>query len=462
MTTTKRISLMFTLFSSLLLLIFGICLNIFYLTQRYTSERRELTQFWRLNRWLEQIRENEARNQWRQDLFSPPWRRRRADPLAPLALQRFTNIISLSKDEIFAIREDRQEEDLTKNIVWPHNNLLHKEGNRYMFTTVWDIVHFKNISPIVSRQKTLLLSTLGAILFFAILCYFFSRWFTRNALRDLDKLSTYVHTLDAQNLWHISQAPLFTHLPPDDTIRTVSDAIHTMQHKINDDIQRIKRFVSNVSHELKTPLMIMQSWSELALASQQYKQWLENNIEHIQRLNTLLWVLINHTHAERIETKQTSLHLHAMVDDIYAAMKLKHLTQHNQRTHPKEPKPLTTLNNIPQHLHIRWDSTMTHMILTNLIDNAHKYTSAWWTITVGWEHNTLIIRDTGQWIPSETLPYIREAFWQWDSAREWDHWFGLGLSLVHDLIQNQWRNIQVDSSPRGSAFLISWIDTVTG
>lgn len=256
----------------------------------------------------------------------------------------------------------------------------------------------------------------------------------------------------------------FTHLPDDDKIKTVAHAIQDMQSTIKNDVDKIKRFVSNVSHEFKTPLMMMQSSSELALASKAYQQWLESNIQQIKRMDTLLGALIQMTQQQKQqniskEIVQLKLLVEGIVDEIssqYDKQQIINIIIEDQAE-------------VLTHSPSLW------IILSNLIDNAYKYSSPWSNIHISYKQSdgypltlgeglgvrapstkgwTLTVSNTWSHIAQEKLDCIREPFRQADTSKEKDQGFGLGLSLVKELVEKQWWAITAESDHQGTSFTI--------
>jgi signal transduction histidine kinase len=64
------------------------------------------------------------------------------------------------------------------------------------------------------------------------------------------------------------------HLPQDDTLTRLTDSINTTNHLLLEKIQTIKQFALYAAHELKSPVMSMQSSIELALKTQNYHKYM--------------------------------------------------------------------------------------------------------------------------------------------------------------------------------------------
>ncbi|MDE3164315.1 MAG: PAS domain-containing sensor histidine kinase, partial [Acidobacteriota bacterium] len=107
------------------------------------------------------------------------------------------------------------------------------------------------------------------------------------------------------------------------------------------------------------------------------------------------------------------------------------------------------------------DSEAVSQILSNLLDNAIKYTPAGGEITLGARPAgnmvEFFVRDTGIGIPPEDLPRLFERFYRVDKARSRElGGTGLGLSIVKHLVAAHNGTIRVESAPqKGSTFFFT-------
>jgi signal transduction histidine kinase len=100
-------------------------------------------------------------------------------------------------------------------------------------------------------------------------------------------------------------------------------------------------------------------------------------------------------------------------------------------------------------------------VLSNLLSNALRHTSAGGTITLGAEPIPdgvrIVVRDTGEGIPPEDLPYVFDRFWRGDRSRTHTTGAGsgLGLAIARQLVQAHGGCIGVESEVgQGTAFTI--------
>jgi two-component system phosphate regulon sensor histidine kinase PhoR len=117
------------------------------------------------------------------------------------------------------------------------------------------------------------------------------------------------------------------------------------------------------------------------------------------------------------------------------------------------------LNLAPSSLIISCNEYHIREVISNLIDNATKFTSEFGTITLTTKlsDHFVIIRcdDTGIGIAQEDIPHIFERFYKVDKSRS-NAGTGLGLSITKHILDNHHASIEVNSSlNNGSAFIIT-------
>ena len=226
------------------------------------------------------------------------------------------------------------------------------------------------------------------------------------------------------------------------------------------ELERLERFrkdfVVNVSHELRTPLASIQGYTETLLDGAledpknnvRFLNIIRQNAERLGRLTADLLTL------SRIELKtQRFQFAHYYVNGL--------IGQHADSMMPIAAKKSITLNIEPAaaEAEIFCDSEAMHQIVTNLLDNAIKYTPENGTVTIGARPATgetveIYVRDTGIGIPEAEVPRLFERFYRVDKARSRDlGGTGLGLAIVKHLVRAQGGDVKVESVPnQGSTF----------
>jgi two-component system phosphate regulon sensor histidine kinase PhoR len=216
-------------------------------------------------------------------------------------------------------------------------------------------------------------------------------------------------------------------------------------------------FVANVSHELKTPLTVIQATVETlldgAIEDQEHNvRFLEQIRENADRLHRLVQDLLT---LGRIESSQAPLELEAI--SLQSAIE-ECISRHEARAKSKGLRLIMSAGD-PSVMTLA-DNEAIAEILDNLVDNALKYTPAGGVITLRClandEQAVLDIVDTGVGIPAKDLPRIFERFYRVDKARSRElGGTGLGLSIVKHLVQALGGRIAAASEVgRGSTFSV--------
>lgn len=243
-----------------------------------------------------------------------------------------------------------------------------------------------------------------------------------------------------------------------ETAKNLQQTVEQLQreHAELEKLERIRKdFVINVSHELRTPLASIQGYTETlldgALADPAHNvQFLGIIRQNVQRLTRLTEDLLT---LSRIEQKRLALNfephsLNRLLRDAIDLVK------------PIAAKSAVTLHFQPAagDPEVWCDREAVDQILSNLLDNAIKYTPAGGSVTVGAAQSAhlveVFVRDTGIGIPAEDLPRLFERFYRVDKARSRElGGTGLGLSIVKHLVAAHHGTVRVESVPQqGSSF----------
>ncbi len=230
------------------------------------------------------------------------------------------------------------------------------------------------------------------------------------------------------------------------------------EHAEMEKLERIRKdFVINVSHELRTPLASIQGYTETLLDGALNDQ--DNNIrflniirQNAERLGRLTADLLT---ISRIELRTQQFQL--------ASYRVKDLmTDCVESLRPlAERKQIGLLLDVEDDKEeVFCDSEAVHQIMSNLVDNAIKYTPEGGTVRVGVRRKgssiEIAVTDTGMGIPAEDLPRLFERFYRVDKARSREMGgTGLGLAIVKHLVKAQAGDVRVESEPgKGSTFTI--------
>ncbi|MBD8004599.1 two-component system histidine kinase PnpS [Bacillus norwichensis] len=227
------------------------------------------------------------------------------------------------------------------------------------------------------------------------------------------------------------------------------------------DIRRLEKmrseFISNVSHELKTPITSVKGFTETLLdGAMEDKEALHHFLSIIHKESERLHRLINDIlHLSTIEQHMIPLELEtvnvAEVVDRVADMVRKDV----------ETKGLELLLPEERECWIKGEKDRIQQIILNLVSNAVSYTPAGGKIAVSLkdkgEEVAISVKDTGIGIAQKDLPRLFERFYRVDKGRARNSGgTGLGLAIVKHLVESHQGKIDVKSEEgRGTEFIVT-------
>lgn len=213
-------------------------------------------------------------------------------------------------------------------------------------------------------------------------------------------------------------------------------------------------FVSNVSHEMKTPIAIIKNYAQLLRAGKASKEQREEYTKGIEdaasRLSSLISNILklnkleNQTITPEIETYDVCRQLCESAILFEDAM---------------EKKEIELEADIEDAAMIRADASLMELVWNNLLSNAVKFTKPGGRITIRQTSDEVCIRvsvsDTGCGISKESMNHIFDKFYQGDTSHSMEG-NGLGLALVKRVLELMDGDIQITSEEgKGSTFLVT-------
>lgn len=222
----------------------------------------------------------------------------------------------------------------------------------------------------------------------------------------------------------------------------------------------LRRFIADASHELRTPITALKTFNELLQgpAAQDPTARREFLVESQAQVDRLAWLTRNLLDLSRLDAGIAPLDMatHDLGEIIEsAASPFRALAQQRGiQLLLTPPDPALSLS---------CDRARIEMALSNLLDNALKFTPAGGQVEIGATGPGPIhiwVRDTGSGIAPSDLPHIFERFYRGRDADTRSS--GLGLAIVQSIIQAHAGQVTVTSAPgRGSRFEIKLPQTMT-
>ena len=213
------------------------------------------------------------------------------------------------------------------------------------------------------------------------------------------------------------------------------------------------QFVSNVSHELRSPLAsvkaMVETLEEGALMEYQTAaDFIQRIHKDVDRMTTIVEDLLL---LSRLESEQSMLEM-----GVTNAMSLVQEagTEFQARAeHRKVDVRVELSDDLPQ---VIGDKNKLQQVLTNLIDNALKFTPEYGVIVLSARQvGSLLeisVSDTGKGIEEQYLQHIFERFYRVDNSRQYEG-TGLGLSIAKHIVEAHAGSLSVNSQPgKGSTF----------
>jgi PAS domain S-box-containing protein len=228
------------------------------------------------------------------------------------------------------------------------------------------------------------------------------------------------------------------------------------KHDQLQELDRLKsRFVSNVSHELRTPLAVIKLYATLARKGRPEKQeyYLQTIEQETHRLETMVENILDLTRMDRQALQVNPEWL--AVDEI-----IEQVLEVYQETAKKQCIELR--NHVTGPLPRLWaDKNHVIQMLTNLMDNALKYTPRDGRVWIGareYSDNSqkrfeIVVGDTGVGIAPDELEKIFERFYRGSNNTPGSTGTGLGLAIVQELMAQHGGRVTLKSTAgKGSVF----------
>jgi signal transduction histidine kinase len=211
-------------------------------------------------------------------------------------------------------------------------------------------------------------------------------------------------------------------------------------------------FVSNVSHEIKTPLSVIQNYSTVLLneniSEEQRKEYLETILEATRKLSVLITNILRLNKLENQEIIQGETY---SLDEQLRCCILSLEEKFEEKS--------IEFDADLEDLIITADENLLEIIWNNLLTNAIKFTEHGGTVMVKLKEkagNAIVsVSDSGCGMDEETIRHIFDRFYQGDTShsREGN---GLGLSLVKRIVDLIEGNIEVESEAgKGTTFIVT-------
>lgn len=221
-----------------------------------------------------------------------------------------------------------------------------------------------------------------------------------------------------------------------------------------------RQFVASVSHELKTPLTVIKSYSETLMEEGLDRETEQRFLQVINKTSDQMNAMVN----QLLEMSKSEsaprgvlepLDLAATVREVEEAMRLEF-----------SKKELRCVLELPEQRILNCEPDKVRRVIVNLMSNSVKYSNLGGTVTVSVRETEggvlLSVQDEGIGIEKKHLPHVFEKFYRVDKARSRSTGgTGLGLAIVHTIVTGMGGTVTVDSTfGEGSVFTCYFPDEI--
>ncbi|HET9419580.1 MAG TPA: HAMP domain-containing sensor histidine kinase [Nocardioides sp.] len=265
----------------------------------------------------------------------------------------------------------------------------------------------------------------------------------RNGLRPVRNLTTAVEGIARTE--QLRPIPI----EGDDEVARLSAAFNQMLVALDASRERQRRLVADAGHELRTPLTSLRTNIDLltqidsddgpSLDPQARGELLGDIRAQIDELTTLIGDLTELSRAEPLSPVVETIEVSEVLDHALARVRRR--------------APGVTFDVESSSWWLVGESTALERAITNVLDNAAKWSPTDGTVTVRLADGVLTVDDEGPGIKEEDRPHVFERFWRAAESRTMPG-SGLGLSIVAQVAERHAGQVEVASSPAGGTRLI--------
>lgn len=234
----------------------------------------------------------------------------------------------------------------------------------------------------------------------------------------------------------------------------MAERLETSFARLATERDTLRRFIADASHELRTPITALKNFNELlqGKAKDDPDARVEFLAESQNQLDRLQWITQNLLNLSRLDAGLTALNVESydgaeLLETVVAPFKVQ-----------AQEKDVSLVVNAPQPaLQIKSDRVLIELALSNLIDNALKFTPNGGQVSLGAGQSEggirIWVRDNGAGIEREDLPHIFERFYR--GRNTGIQGSGLGLAMVQSVVHAHGGSVSVESEVgAGSHFVI--------
>jgi two-component system sensor histidine kinase ArlS len=298
-----------------------------------------------------------------------------------------------------------------------------------------------------SLLRQIFLFELGQLIVAIAISFYLGKLLSRQALTPMVRITNEVKSMAGRHLLKLLETSSLNN----DEIKELAETFNGLLNRITNAFELQKRFVSDASHELRSPLTAIRGHAQLLQKRgrenpEMQKEGLEIIINEAERLSRLVDDMLLLARSEKKTNQFKEINITGIV---YKQASELQLLYPNIRL-PEDCKPVM----------IRGDEEALKRVFINLLDNAIRAAGQRGSIQVDFHNDNnnveILIIDNGPGIDQENISHVFERFYRVDSARDRDKGgSGLGLSIVSEIVEIHQGKVYVESTnDRGTTFTV--------
>lgn len=231
----------------------------------------------------------------------------------------------------------------------------------------------------------------------------------------------------------------------DDEIARLATSFNRLLAAVTASRDRQRQLVADASHELRTPLTSLRTNVELltqadaSISGEQRSELLGDIRAQIEELTNLIGDLVELARDEPAEPTLETVDLSEVVDRALSRVRLR--------------APSVTFSEEMDPWWVMGEASSLERAVTNLLDNAAKWSPAEGTVHVSLHDGVLNVDDEGPGIAEDDIPYVFDRFYRSTEARSMPG-SGLGLAIVRQVAERTGGSVSAARSPHGGARMI--------
>lgn len=298
---------------------------------------------------------------------------------------------------------------------------------------------------LVAFQQTLLFAIPTTLILAGLLSFLL----TRKALQPVDAITKAAREIEEKDLSRRIK------VRSKDELGQLAETLNQMLERLQRAFDRERRFTTDASHEMRTPLSVIQGEATLALSKERSKEEYQRSLELIsQEASHMISVVSKLLGLAEVDAGRESLNF----EEVSLKELLTELASDIRVL--CEDKSICFQLQAPDAIIVKGDRVKLRQLFLNLLDNAIRHTPQGGSIFVSLNKQGdsayVSVRDTGVGISEEHLPHIFERFYRVDKSRSRSEGgAGLGLSICQRIAELHGGKIEVESKVgEGSTFTV--------